>query len=60
MAAARLGCRLYPCGKNGEFHTAVSAGPMFRYPIAVEIGPVVERGEFVFVDLLTPSDLLKY
>jgi uncharacterized protein (TIGR00290 family) len=41
-----------PCGENGEFHTFASAGPMFRMPIAVERGEVVERDGFVFADLL--------
>ena len=40
-----------PCGERGEFHTCVSAGPMFRAPIPVEPGPVVERDGFVFTDL---------
>jgi uncharacterized protein (TIGR00290 family) len=40
-----------PCGENGEFHTAVYAGPMFREPISVESGEVVERDGFVFADL---------
>lgn len=40
-----------PCGENGEFHTVVSAGPMFSSPIAVEIGTVVERDGFVFADV---------
>jgi diphthamide synthase (EF-2-diphthine--ammonia ligase) len=40
-----------PCGENGEFHTAVYAGPMFREPIAVETGEVVERDGFVFADV---------
>jgi uncharacterized protein (TIGR00290 family) len=40
-----------PCGENGEFHTAVSAGPMFNHPIAVEVGAVVDRGGFIFADL---------
>jgi uncharacterized protein (TIGR00290 family) len=40
-----------PCGENGEFHTAVYAGPMFREPIPVESGEVVERDGFVFADL---------
>src|SRR6202158_3459342 len=30
-----------PCGENGEFHTCVSAGPMFAHRIAVTAG---ERG----------------
>ncbi len=40
-----------PCGENGEFHTFASAGPMFREPLAVTPGDVVERDGFVFADL---------
>jgi diphthamide synthase (EF-2-diphthine--ammonia ligase) len=39
-----------PCGENGEFHTVVSAGPMFSAPIALAAGEVVEREGFVFAD----------
>ena len=41
-----------PCAERGEFHTCVTAGPMFDYPISVDIGEVVERDGFVFCDLL--------
>ncbi len=44
-----------PCGENGEFHTFACAGPMFRHPIEVALGEVVEREGFVFADLLLPS-----
>jgi uncharacterized protein (TIGR00290 family) len=40
-----------PCGENGEFHTFVSAGPIFAEPIAYELGVIVVRDEFVFCDL---------
>jgi uncharacterized protein (TIGR00290 family) len=40
-----------PCGENGEFHTAVYAGPMFREAIPIESGEVVERDGFVFADV---------
>jgi uncharacterized protein (TIGR00290 family) len=40
-----------PCGENGEFHTFVYDGPMFRRPVRVEVGEVVERDGFVFADL---------
>jgi uncharacterized protein (TIGR00290 family) len=40
-----------PCGENGEFHTAVYAGPMFREIIPIESGEVVERDGFVFADV---------
>lgn len=41
-----------PCGENGEFHTFACSGPMFRRPIAVLPGVVVQRDGFVFADLL--------
>ena len=41
-----------PCGERGEFHTFAYAGPMFRAPVAVESGIVLERDGFVFADLL--------
>lgn len=41
-----------PCGENGEFHTVVTAGPMFSAPIAVRVGEVVERDGFVFADIV--------
>ena len=40
-----------PCGENGEFHSFVYDGPMFRAPVAVQAGEVVERDGFVFADL---------
>jgi len=40
-----------PCGENGEFHTCVYDGPMFRHPIPIEGGEVVERDGFVFADV---------
>ena len=45
-----------PCGENGEFHTCVSAGPMFRVPLDVRVGEIVERDGFVFADLV-PAEL---
>lgn len=41
-----------PCGENGEFHSFVSAGPIFATPIGVRTGAVVLRDGFVFCDLL--------
>lgn len=41
-----------PCGENGEFHTFACNGPMFRAPIHVRAGEIVERDGFVFADLL--------
>jgi uncharacterized protein (TIGR00290 family) len=44
-----------PCGENGEFHSFAWDGPMFRYPVALRGGEVVERDGFVFADLLPES-----
>jgi uncharacterized protein (TIGR00290 family) len=40
-----------PCGENGEFHTFAFDGPMFRWPVGVAVGEIVERDGFVFADL---------
>ena len=49
---ARLPATVDPCGERGEFHTCVTAGPMFTAPIPVSCGEVVEREGFVYGDLL--------
>lgn len=41
-----------PCGENGEFHSFAYAGPMFREPIQIRSGEVVEQDGFVFADVL--------
>jgi uncharacterized protein (TIGR00290 family) len=41
-----------PCGENGEFHTFVSAGPMFHEAVSIRTGDVVERIGFVFADMV--------
>jgi uncharacterized protein (TIGR00290 family) len=41
-----------PCGENGEFHTFVFDGPIFRRAIRFRTGEVIERDAFVFCDLL--------
>ena len=40
------------CGENGEFHSFACAGPMFRHPIDVTVGTVVNRDGYVFADLI--------
>jgi uncharacterized protein (TIGR00290 family) len=44
-----------PCGERGEFHTCVTAGPMFSRPLEVVPGDVVEREGFVYGDLVMPA-----
>ena len=48
-----------PCGENGEFHTFVFDGPMFRFPIRIQKGEVINRDGFVFCDLLPEMEEVK-
>jgi uncharacterized protein (TIGR00290 family) len=41
-----------PCGENGEFHTFVSGGPIFRKGVRITLGEVVQRDVWCFCDLL--------
>jgi len=41
-----------PCGENGEFHTFVYDGPIFRERIEVRTGEVVQRDGFFFADII--------
>src|SRR5215212_1881738 len=45
-----------PCGENGEFHTFVYDGPIFRAPVLWRRGAVVERDGFWFCDLAAAGD----
>jgi len=46
-----------PCGENGEFHTFVSAAPIFNRPLHVRPGEKVLRDDrFLFCDVLTGRD----
>ena len=40
-----------PCGENGEFHTCVSAGPMFAAPLRLRQGETILRDDrFAYTD----------
>lgn len=41
-----------PCGENGEFHTFVYDGPVFKQPIQIERGEIVQREGFYFADIV--------
>ena len=45
-----------PCGENGEFHTFVHDGPIFKKPIDHRLGEIVLRDErFYYCDILPGS-----
>jgi diphthamide synthase (EF-2-diphthine--ammonia ligase) len=45
-----------PCGERGEFHSFAYAGPMFKAPIPIAPGEIVERDGFVFADVLPAAN----
>ena len=46
-----LPAQVDPCGEHGEFHTCVSAGPMFTAPLDLVQGDTVLRdGRFAYTD----------
>ncbi len=44
-----------PCGENGEYHSFVFEGPIFKNRLAIRTGEVVKRDSFYFCDLLPES-----
>jgi uncharacterized protein (TIGR00290 family) len=50
---ARLPPGVDPCGENGEFHTFVFDGPLFKRKVDFELGRVVSRQGFYFADLIS-------
>ena len=49
---AELPAAVDPCGENGEFHTCVYDGPMFRAPLPLRTGELRTVDGFVYTDLL--------
>lgn len=45
-----------PCGENGEFHSFVYDGPMFKNKVNICVGETVKRGAFVYTDLLPEQE----
>jgi uncharacterized protein (TIGR00290 family) len=48
-----------PCGENGEFHTFVFDGPIFRAPVRVRAGEIIKRDSFVFCDLVPLEEVAR-
>ena len=46
-----------PCGENGEYHSFVYDGPIFRERVAFDIGVTVCRDNRYYVDLVPTVDL---
>ena len=41
-----------PCGERGEYHTFVSAGPLFAHPLPIHLGQVMTMPGYQLVDVL--------
>lgn len=48
----RLPSGVDPCGENGEFHSFVFDGPIFRKKVIFQLGEIVRREGFWFCDLV--------
>lgn len=46
-----------PCGENGEYHSFVFAGPIFRRPLAIRLGEIVTREGRHYADLLSAENM---
>jgi len=44
-----------PCGENGEYHSFVYDGPIFRWPVPFETGITVCRENRHYIDLVPPA-----
>lgn len=54
----RLPPQVDPCGENGEFHSFVYAGPIYKRPIRFSLGETVVRdSHFCFCDLVPEQGL---
>src|SRR3990167_2206721 len=49
---ADLPAGIDPCGENGEFHSFVYGGPIFKKRIPIRVGETVEREGYAFADVL--------
>lgn len=45
-----------PCGESGEFHTTVIDGPLFKHPIDVKHGEIIEDQAYKYLTLEIQGD----
>ncbi|MEG0291929.1 MAG: diphthine--ammonia ligase [Anaerovoracaceae bacterium] len=45
-------CNIDICGEDGEYHTVVLDGPIFKKPINFELGEVTDRGHISVADIV--------
>ncbi len=47
-----------PCGESGEFHTVISAGPMFPEPLELRLAGTAERDGYAYADFAMAGALV--
>ena len=52
IIAIMKNCGIDLCGENGEYHTLVVDGPIFKEPIKYETGKVLEFGEYPAMEII--------
>ena len=40
------------CGENGEYHTLVVGGPIFRHPLDIKTGNIAQSGHCAYIETL--------
>jgi diphthine-ammonia ligase len=48
-----------PCGERGEYHTFVSAGPLFARPLSIQLGDVVVQPGYQLVDIVLQEEQMQ-
>src|SRR5262245_53872916 len=51
VAAELAATGIDPCGENGEFHTLVTSGPLFRTPLQIELRNQILKADCWFQDV---------
>lgn len=44
-------CGIDVCGENGEYHTFVIDGPIFRHPVELYMGQLQQKGKYTYICL---------
>jgi diphthine-ammonia ligase len=52
MQALGDSCGLDLCGENGEYHTVVLNGPIFRHGLSLDLGPPKEVGQMMHINVM--------
>lgn len=49
-------CGVDVCGENGEFHTTCVDGPVFKKPLCIKIGEVLNFGDYSVINIMAGEE----